>query len=427
MEFSADETDFAIQFAPISQQDIDLIADSTEIKACNAQQSATATASGFIFPSGMPSGAISANTSSAWNRNFTSGIVTLAEGRHITQDDQRVALVSRELAEENELDIGSELSLDPAAVVKIIGIYESDPSMEFDNDTIFTDHSTYWVLTESAAGTYSGRVDFFVTDPARLETVMEQVKRDTLLQWEDYTLQAKLKTRKKVCEGPSDLPHLFSGLFFCEACGSSMRLGYTQKRKYIYYSCARSTAIGSIACSTHYINFNTLYQVVQEDIKRNAILFSEDYEQATTRLMELKCADEQKQASKMQRELASAEKRLAELDVKLKRAYEDNINGKLPDHIFSMFISDYDAEKATLKATIADLRKSLEKVKDTAADIDRFAKLIQKYTSFEELDRFMLNELIDRITIYETPGMGRYRKGKEKIITIYNKFVGTLQ
>ena len=190
MEFSADETDFAIQFAPISQQDIDLIADSTEIKACNAQQSTTATASGFIFPSGMPSGAISANTSSAWNRNFTSGIVTLAEGRHITQDDQRVALVSRELAEENELDIGSELSLDPAAVVKIIGIYESDPSMEFDNDTIFTDHSTYWVLTESAAGTYSGRVDFFVTDPARLETVMEQIKRDVPLRWEDYTLQA---------------------------------------------------------------------------------------------------------------------------------------------------------------------------------------------------------------------------------------------
>lgn len=189
MEFSADETNFAMQFAPISQQDIDLIADSTEIKACNAQQSATATASGFIFPSGMPSGVISANTSSAWNRNFTSGIVTLAEGQHIAQDNQYAALVSRELAEENELDVGSELSLGPAAV-KIIGIYESDPSMEFDNDTIFTDHSTYWALTESVAGTYSGRVDFFVSDPARLETVMEQVKKDVPLQWEDYTLQA---------------------------------------------------------------------------------------------------------------------------------------------------------------------------------------------------------------------------------------------
>ena len=73
MEFSAGETDFSMQFATISQQDIDLIAGSTEIKACKAQQSATATASGFIFPSGMPSGTISANTSSVWNRNFTEG------------------------------------------------------------------------------------------------------------------------------------------------------------------------------------------------------------------------------------------------------------------------------------------------------------------------------------------------------------------
>ena len=50
--------------------------------------------------------------------------------------------------------------------------------------------------------------------------------------------------------------------------------------------------------------------------------------------------------------------------------------------------------------------------------INRFAALIRKYTSFEKLARFMLHELIDRITIYETPGMGRCRKGKEKRITI---------
>lgn len=190
MELSTSGEDYAMQFVPIPQQDIDLIASNTEIKACNAQQSATASANSFIFPSGMPSGTISANTSSAWNRNFTSNILTLAEGRHITQEDRHVALVSRELANENELQIGSELSFkDPAATVEIIGIYESDPSMEFDTDTIFTDHNTFWAMTESTAETYSGRVDFFVTDPARLETAMEQVKRDTPLQWEDYTLQ----------------------------------------------------------------------------------------------------------------------------------------------------------------------------------------------------------------------------------------------
>lgn len=238
--------------------------------------------------------------------------------------------------------------------------------------------------------------------------------------------QKKMQARKKVIN-PLDEPRLFSGLFYCEACGTAMRQHTTGNGKYTYFICGKHHAIGKLACSSHYINYDIFYQVIQEDIRRNAKLFSEDSEQAAKKLMELKCADEQKQAAKMKRDLTSAKKRLADLDVKLKRAYEDNMNGKLPDHIFSMFIADYDAERAGLRSSISDMEKALEKVRDAKSDIDRFAALIKKYTSFEELDRFMLNELIDRITIYETPGMGRNRIGKEKTITIYYKFVGAIQ
>ena len=238
--------------------------------------------------------------------------------------------------------------------------------------------------------------------------------------------QKKMQARKKVIK-PLDEPRLFSGLFYCEACGTAMRQHTTGNGKYTYFICGKHHAIGKLACSSHYINYDIFYQVIQEDIRRNAKLFSEDSEQAAKKLMELKCADEQKQAAKMKRDLTSAKKRLADLDVKLKRAYEDNMNGKLPDHIFSMFIADYDAERAGLRSSISDMEKALEKVRDAKSDIDRFAALIKKYTSFEELDRFMLNELIDRITIYETPGMGLNRFGKEKTITIYYKFVGAIQ
>ena len=37
MELNSNGEDYAMQFVPISQQDIDLIAGNTEIKACNAQ------------------------------------------------------------------------------------------------------------------------------------------------------------------------------------------------------------------------------------------------------------------------------------------------------------------------------------------------------------------------------------------------------
>lgn len=175
LELETDGNDYAMKFAPISMQDIRQIADAPEIKAYNAQRTTSATADSFIYPSGMPSGPISANTKSAWNRNFTSGILTLAEGRHITDGDKSVALVSRKLAEENSLQVGDKLSFaDPATIVEVIGIYESDPSMEFDADTIFTD------LGADESGI--GRVDFFVTDPANLETVMAQIEGDYIIQ-----------------------------------------------------------------------------------------------------------------------------------------------------------------------------------------------------------------------------------------------------
>lgn len=238
--------------------------------------------------------------------------------------------------------------------------------------------------------------------------------------------QRQMQTRKKA-PVIGEEPHLFSGLFYCEVCGTAMRQHHTQGKKYVYFICGKHHQIGNLACSSHYINYNTLYQVVLEDIRRNAKLFQEDGNRAAKKLMELKCADEQKRASRMQSELTKAKKRLTELDTKLKRVYEDNLSGKLPDHILTIFISDYDSEKAELQKTVSRLESALDRVRDTQADIDRFRELIQKYTRFETLDRFMLHELIDRITIYETPGMGRNRIGKEKIITIYYKFVGSLQ
>jgi putative ABC transport system permease protein len=177
LEIDADGNDYSMEFAGISPQDVQQIASNPEIKAYNAQRTTLAMADGFIYPSGMPSGTVSGNTESAWNQGFTSGILTLAEGRHITQKDENVAIISRELVEENSLHLGDKLSFsEPPTTVKIIGIYESDPSMEFDTDTIFTDLCT--------VGNSIERVDFFVNDPTKLETAMARIEGD------NYTLQA---------------------------------------------------------------------------------------------------------------------------------------------------------------------------------------------------------------------------------------------
>lgn len=249
---------------------------------------------------------------------------------------------------------------------------------------------------------------------------------------EELFEQAQKALHSRKIQPRKDSPHhvdpdVFSGLFRCEACGTAMRKHRTHNGKYIYYVCGRHHQQGKFACSSHYINCDVITRLVREDIKRNAVLFAEDTERAVRELTEKKCSDDQKKMSQMKSELTASRKQLAGLDAKLRRAYEDNLSGKLPDHIFTMLIGNYDEEKETLQRTIRELEKRIDASNAARSDVERFSKLIQKYTSFEELDSFMLHELIEKITIYETPNMGRYRKGKEKIVTIYYKFVGALE
>lgn len=186
---------YTAEYFPILQQSIDAIAGHGGMKAYNAQQSAEVFANGFYYTSGMPSGAVKANTATEWNRNFMDGTLTLAQGRHLLPADRTAALVSRELAEENNLIIGDSLTLhsepDGAGTfisVKIVGIYEADPAMEFDKDTIFTSHDAFWNLTEKPEGSYAGKVDFFVADPAELQNVVNAVQNIASIPWDEITL-----------------------------------------------------------------------------------------------------------------------------------------------------------------------------------------------------------------------------------------------
>ena len=241
--------------------------------------------------------------------------------------------------------------------------------------------------------------------------------------------QVKLAGRQHLAsllKHPKEREDIFKGLFRCEACGTTMILHRTGSG-YWSYICRKHHAIGKAACSSHYINYDRFHAAVLDDIKQHAVLFAEDTEKAARELAAKIGQEDGKKLAKTKTELAQTQKQLAELDVKLKKSYEDNMSGKLPDHIFSMFVADYDADKAKLKEAARSMEQTLEKARNAQNDVERFVKLIQKYAGFEKLDRFMLNELVDHITIWETPDMGRYRIGKEKIITIYYKFVGALQ
>ena len=205
LDFHNGEAGYTAEKIHISLNTVEQIRNIEGIKTYNAEQHTSVTADGIDYLSGMSSGSLSANMETAYQTDFMNGILELAEGRHITEDDRDAALISDKLAAENHLQVGSELVLESASgdsgeqtKVLIVGLYSSDDKMEYDNDTIFTTHDVYWKLSGQKPFGYSGNVTFYVTDPKELNHIVEQVQQIASIQWEDYFIRINESEYKAV-------------------------------------------------------------------------------------------------------------------------------------------------------------------------------------------------------------------------------------
>ena len=205
LDFHNGEAGYTAEKIPISLNTVEQIRNIEGIKTYNAEQHTSVTADGIDYLSGMSSGSLSANMETAYQTDFMNGILELAEGRHITEDDRDAALISDKLAAENHLQVGSELVLESASgdsreqtKVLIVGLYSSDGKMEYDNDTIFTSLDVYWKLSGQKTFGYSGNVTFYVTDPKELNHIVEQIQQIESIQWEDYFIRINESEYKAV-------------------------------------------------------------------------------------------------------------------------------------------------------------------------------------------------------------------------------------
>lgn len=196
LELDGDEAGYTTEKIPVPFQTVMQILSMDGIKAYNAEQHSLIQAEGINYLSGMTEGNLSANTDTAYQTDFGNGILELSEGRHITSEDKRTALISDRLAEENHLGIGSEIILksdsenrQEQTKVRIAGIYSSDSKMEYDDDTIFSSHDVFWQLSGQETSAYAGNVTFYVSDPEELNQIVTLVKQISSIQWDDYFIK----------------------------------------------------------------------------------------------------------------------------------------------------------------------------------------------------------------------------------------------
>ena len=195
--------------------------------------------------------------------------------------------------------------------------------------------------------------------------------------------------------------NMFSGLLVCADCGCNLHFHFNQGNPEIkYFNCSNYKGNRGSCTSTHYVRVDFLEQVVLGEIRR-LTKFASLYENEFLKAV----IGHSQQAAEIDRKLKEKElkallARDEELDGLFEHIYEDNVSSKLSDDRFAKMSRRYEDEQKELAEKIKKLRSEIEKQSSQAMTTDMFISLVRKYTRARKLTPRMLNELVEKIEVY---------------------------
>lgn len=152
---------------------------------------------------------------------FTSGKLTLTEGRHITENDSNKAVICKDLAEKSGLGLGDILkakSTDGKEInLEIIGLFTANETEKFGQQVttydkiqnrVFTDLDSAVAIENGPAVQGFEGVRVTVEDPENMEQIIEEVKKLPGLKTDGFTIQADDEAYQNAASSLSKLDKL---------------------------------------------------------------------------------------------------------------------------------------------------------------------------------------------------------------------------
>ena len=262
------------------------------------------------------------------------------------------------------------------------------------------------------------------------ELIIFENTHEPIIDAETWRLVQKLRrrTRRKLANG--SYSHRLSGLVYCADCGK--RLSYSSPQSqhrpdgktYDADSSFRCPTYKSMygECTMHYIKSSTLDKLVDEAVRKIARYVLRNEQAFLEQVRVLTSADQKHTQSEDKKELVNIKKRIAELDNYIKRLYEGNASGKIPDRQFEKLMAQYDSEQQELEERVKEIEVSIHEIQQESENGQQFVRLVQKYRDLTEIDQTALNEFIDKVVVHEATG-GRTADRSQQI-DIYFNFIG---
>ncbi len=243
----------------------------------------------------------------------------------------------------------------------------------------------------------------------------------------DLFEQVGQRSTARRCSPGRGFHNVFSGIAVCADCGRNMTTAPTRKKGSTCNLCCGSyKEHRAAACSNHFIDYDTLYRVVQEELHSLLCLTGEERQQILASLGQAE--RERSSTASRQREalLSEKERRLRDVKLLIRRAFECYALGGTSEETYARLMADYENERAGLEKAIQALMAEPEPRRSREDSDQAFFALLDDVQNAQLLTGGMLRRLIDRIEVeqghYERDSEGK--RVKRQTVRIYYKFIG---
>lgn len=218
--------------------------------------------------------------------------------------------------------------------------------------------------------------------------------------------------------------HPLSGLMFCADCGGKMKMEYYPLKRngqvsdIVYtFNCGCHKRLGKAYCFNHYIKAADIESVLLEDIKSKSNFIIANEAEVRKSYLQSQTQSAEKSEAENKYELESKKKRFEKLDSLIEGAFEEKLEGKIPEDICLKLIEKYTAERQELSDAINSLEVNRDTFRQAKTDVEDFIGRVRKHLNEVSITRELCMELIDKIVIGGSPSV----TGKPQEIDIYYK------